>query len=686
MAEQIPDAWKEFDPDVEYDKNKLDQRTPEQKKRETEMVKKFWLRFMNAEVAVKPLHEEVREIDKFDRGEQWKGQAIPPWVPKPVKNYIRYTRKQKRANLVSVVARPQFTPLSVDDVEIVSKLQLAHDHVWDTHRVDRHIRRAYDRAHNQGTAIMYVYHDDSFFGGKYFPVEDPQDPNRDVDYSKASKKGKKSQLFQGDIKFRRWPIENFFPDPDAYNLDEAKWIDTTEIVPLRNVKNNPAFIKYCKENGTIGKLMTLDYTELEYVDDASGTILERDYTPLETPRNIPGDEIVTLHTHWERYYKNGQWHLDVTYWLYNTDFFLLRLEDEKPAKYPFALLYDEEEENTIWGTSTSKDILELQKLINKADQVKAIIGALNQNPQKVVSRESGINAQEVARTGTLPGKVWTSNIPAKDAISILTPPDIPPGLQALTQDTEAAIQNLTGMNDTYTGKNVGSLTTSTGVDSLMQQATAVDRDKMIQIDAFVEQISNLIVAYILYKWKDKRPLMAMTNTGVPQFGEWDPDAVKEIGPENISWRVRSDIYQKAPQTQQQRQQQADKQMQWQGQYQFNPPLITPEEWVRRQEFQDQQEILTRMQKDRIQMQQDQANDLAQQIAQIASQLQQAGKQGASQQAIAQMSQQLAQQIVQQRQQEQFKNGINQQPAGQSAPSTGVANQSAMSAMNSGQAG
>src|SRR5690606_11196019 len=207
----------------------------------------------------------------------------------------------------------------------------------------------------------------------------------------------------------------------------------------------------------------------------------------------------------------------------------------------------------------------------------AIIGVLHQNPQKIVYRESGINAQELARTGTLPGKVWTSNVPGEQAITVLKPMEIPRGLFELDDRTQANIREIVGVNEAYTGQSIGSLTTSTGVQELIERATIRDKDKMLQIDDFVERISHLIALFIIHKWKDERPITTVAPDGTPQFEMYKP--VDDLTAENLQWRVISNVYAKAPMTQAAKRQQADKLLQTQGQFQFNPPIITPEEWI-----------------------------------------------------------------------------------------------------------
>ena len=628
-------------------------------------IQKFYQRFRRAQTAVQSKQMTWTELDMFDRGEQWKNEQIPPWIPKPITNYVRFVRTLKRANLASAIPKPTFTPLIPQYREQVSKLQKAHDHVWETQKVDRDIRECIDRALLQGTSIAYVYNDDYFYGGQYYGEND----NR-------------NQLYQGKICVKRYPLVNFFPDPDAYELDDCKWIECTELMPLAKIKTNSVFIDYVKEKYGKNLLDTLNSTELEFESSANGTIFDRDAPPDTSTQNIIGDEMATVHIHWERYTnKEGKVQLDVSYYLRSTDFFLLRIEDMQPNVYPFAVLYDEKEENDFHGTSMIQQILENQKVINKLDQTVSIIGVLHQNPQKIVSRESGINAQELARTGTLPGKVWTTNSDPASSIFNVRPPEIPMGAMQLKDRMVQDIRDISGINEAYTGQSVGSLTTSTGVNSLIERATVRDRDKMIQIDEFVERISQLIVLNILYKWQDVRPITTTSPDGQPNFDMYEP--VDQITADNLEWIIKSDVYAKAPVTQASKRQQADALMQMQGQFNYNPPIITPEEWIQFQDFDINEEILYRMEEDRKKLEENQAQDLAGKMAQLVAQATDAISKGASQQEVQQMLQQAAQQLIGKQEAEEMKNGRPRDVAKTAQAPQGTTGQLAMNAMARG---
>ena len=445
-----------------------------------------------------------------------------------------------------------------------------------------------------------------------------------------------TKLYQGKVCVDRIPVENFFPDPDAYRIDKAKFIEITEVVPFFTVKNNPVFRRFAGD-----KIDAIKAPRPDTEGNASGEIFNRDHKATDNIDGEPGDEIVTLHTHYERFMnEHGKWQMDVTYYITNPDIILYQIIDAQPNEYPFAIYYDEEEEKDFWGTSQAMTgLLEAQKTINKVQQIATTIGALHQNPQKVVQRESGINAKDLAQTGNLPGKVLTSNIPKP--VEIIPPPDIPRGLLEIDDRTKMDAKDIMGLNEAYMGNSVGSLTTSTGVDSLIERATVRDRDKMIQIDEFVERISHLIVLNILHKWTEERPIPQPQPDGSTGFTQWQP--VDQITADNLEWRVKSNVYAKSPVTQASRRQQADKLMQMQGQFQFEPALITPEEFMAFQEFDDGPKMIARMQADRVRLQQQQqmmaSGMLQQQIMAMAQAM-------AMGQLDPQMMQQMVDQMVQ----------------------------------------
>lgn len=587
-------------------------------------VSSFTSDFKRADQAKSGLIKKWQTIDMFDRGEQWKNAPIPPWISRPNTNLIRYIRTMKRANLFQNIPKPTFKAIEETDEDTIKELQLAHDHVWEEQKVDLTVRRIGDRSLLYGTGIAWVYVDEST-DGKYFGEDD-----KDL--------AKLNRLYEGKIKIERVKVGNFFIDPDAYSLEEARFCEITKNMPLKSIKNNKAFRNYAGK-----QLAELTRESLDTEMTANGDIFDRDN--MKTNNSMIDDgknNNVTLHIRFDKYMnEHGAEQLDITYYLVNCPFILLRYEDVKPSCFPFAVLYDEEEENDFWGTSTAMDVIDNQKIISKAQQAAATTVTLHQNPQKVVQRESGINPQELARTGTLGGKVWQSNIP--NPIEIMPHPDIPKGNFDLTNTLMQVTKDMAGINEAYTGNSVGSLTTSTGVNSLIGRATIRDQDKSIQINEFVEQLSYLIVCMIVEHWQDQRPIMSTNDDGTAERSTYKPI---KLDLRNIHYRLKCDVYAKSPVTAEQKSQQADTLMQFQGQFQFDPPIITPEEWVELKDFPNKYKILERMKEDREKKQQGESAQLSQQIMQLVQTSQQLKSQGLPEAAVMQQVEQMVQQIIQ----------------------------------------
>ena len=589
-------------------------------------------------------------LETFDRGEQWADANLPPWVAKPVTNMIRYVRTLKRANLASAIPMADYTALSKDqdEIDLFARLEKGYKHVWEAERVPRMIRRCIDTAILKGSSIAYIYVDDDYIAGKYFGQLNP-----------------KNKMYRGAIKIKKLPIERFFPDPDADDIPSGKWHIIEDELPLSQIKNNKRFQEYSGD-----KLAELKWPPKAPNDDSD----DNDLQPID------GDQMVKYNILYERYFgEDHRWHLDITYYIPETDFFLLRLEDEKPAVYPFVKLDDEEEDGEFWGHSTAMDQLENQKVINKTQQTASVIGTLHQNPQKIVTRESGINAQDMARTSTMPGKVWTTNSDPTRSVQNIDPPQVPKGLFDVEDRMKQDIREMSGVNEAYTGQSVGSLTTSSGVNSLIERATIRDKDKMIQIDEFVEQVSDLILLFIAYCWREKRPVMHRGANGQSEIDEYEP--ITEAQLQNMEWRVRCDIYAKAPSTQATRSQQADNLMQMQGQFQFDPPIITPEEWIQMKDFDLKEDILDRMMKDRVSLQQRSIQETADVFVKIAQSIRQAEQQGMGQDQAFQMAQEMAQKLLDQRKQQDTKQ--MRSPSEEAQAPKGVTGAQAMAAMVQG---
>jgi phage gp29-like protein len=87
-------------------------------------------------------------------------------------------------------------------------------------------------------------------------------------------------------------------------------------------------------------------------------------------------------------------------------------------------------------------------------------------------------------------------------------------------------------------------------------------------------------------------------------------------------------------------------MQMQGQFQYDPPVITVEEWIEMKDFPNKEDILARMEQDRVNKKQQDAQALEGQIMQVVGQAQQMRGQGMAEEQIQQQLSPMIQEVIQ----------------------------------------
>lgn len=538
-----------------------------------------------------------RELDAFDRGEQWNlgDVKIPAWVPKPVTNYVHLVKTTKRAALAIENPAAMILGQSPEDHLKAKELQKVVDFVWEQIKARKVVRECLDTAKLLGTGIAKVYYD------------------AENDTVKGGKGGK----YTGEIKVRQIDPANFYPDPNAFTLEDCEYIHLVYRRPL----------KWVEERFGVKGLKPTERSHNE-----QGEIYQRAYSSERK------DKIVDFHEHYEKVPNPedvGGYTYYVTYMA--GDKIVRERQPLKPNCYPFAILYDFPQRQDFWGQSTCEIILDNQKLINKVESIMALIGSLLQNPQKIVHKQSGISPEEVAKYGSAPGHVWLSNTQPDQAMRWSDPPQIPQALFNLAEQARLNIREITGLTEAYMGQTVGSLQTSTGVNSLIERSTMRDRDQMYDLELFVEQLTHIIIQFIIEYYSETRIARILGDNNEPEFFEF-----KGTDYRDVAYDIKVDVSAKAPVTKVRKQEELDKLLNIQGQYQFSPAIITPQEYVEESDFIDSEKFVERMNMEEIRS----AEAIMTETLQMMTEAQQ---QGLPQEEIAQMAQAMLLQRFEQKQ-------------------------------------
>lgn len=536
-------------------------------------------------------------LDKYDIGQQWENNT-PAWIPKPVTNWIHTVKVTKRAAFAIENPVGQILPLSPEDKDKAQQLQQIYEYEWQRLGATKYMRSAIEDGKLLGTGIVQFYWNE----------------NTEV-------RGGTNGLYEGEVEMRRIDPANFYPDPQAFSLEECRYIHIVERKSLEWLKNHPTF------GG--------NHEETHSTEDDRGEIYKRDYSSSTEGKN----DIIDFHTHYEKIQqKEGGFRYRVTYLV--GDKIVHTIDDLQPRCYPFAIYRDFPQRHHFWGLSTCSLILENQKIINKVEAIIALIGTHLQNPQRIVNKRSGINPREVARYGSAPGHVFVSNGAPERAITWAQPPPIPEYLFRLMEQAKENIREVTGITESYQGMNVGSLQTSSGVEQLIERATMRDRDQMFEVEEFVEQMTRILLRFITTNYDTERYARFENEQG-------DMDFISYFGTDyqGLEYDFRIDVSAKAPMSRQKMQEEMDRLLEIQGQYGYDPAIVTPEEYMEIAPFSNQvrQRILRRMENERV------INN-TESLVQVAMMISEAIQSGVPEEEVQQMAMEMVEQREQARKQ------------------------------------
>jgi hypothetical protein len=541
------------------------------------------------------------ELDAYDRNEQWELDGkLPPWIPKPVTNFVHLVKYTKRAALAMENPTGKLRPTHPATVQSVEMLDKAFQFTFEKIKARKVVRQNIETAKLLGTAIAQVYWDEQAEGRMGTTVlGSPQ-----------------GALYEGEIKVKEIDPSCFYPSPNAFSIDDCEYIHIVERKPLEWIKKHPLF-----------KEKAANLKSQPDVPEERGEIYNRDY-------GVESDGLIDFHQHFEKIPNaEGGFNYAVTYLAGKTE--LHHIERLEPNRYPFAILYDFPQRQDFWAMSTCQFVLDNQKIINKIESILAMIATQMQNPQKVVDKSSGIDPKEVATFGNASGHVFVSNGDPSRAMTWQQPPQIPVALINLLANAKENIREITGLTEAYMGQTVGSLQTSSGVDSLIERATMRDRDQMYDIELYIEQLSSLVIDFMVTKYTEER--MIRITRANPE----DYEFVSFVGSDykDIEYDFFIDVSSKAPVTRLREAQEAKDLMNMQGQFAFEVPVITPQEYMKISNFTHADQLIQRMNRDEM-------NNEVQKLDQVFNMVLEASQEGVPPQEVQQMMHAMWQQMEQ----------------------------------------
>ena len=489
-------------------------------------------------------HRRAQKLDATDRGKLW--EAVRAEFPKyqilPDTNFISYVKQNILASIYTVGKSARLIPTSDKDKEIVEQLNIALDNIWSTLNVAKYQMEAGERAALLNYGVTQVGWDNNIITGTG------------------------DTFRKGEIVLKNINPLKFMRDPFATCLDTASWCVTWDSyhksVILDNDNYKEEFKKYLNEYRSVDSTGQMPENSTDHVSRSSSN--KKDY--------------YTIYTYWVN--DNGKIH---EIHLVNNEYVLLCKQDIKPSTFPFAELYCNLPAGDLFGTSECAKIFSNNLAYNIMSSIILTSEYKNQRPPRFVNGNSGINVATFVKHGNDADRTFIVQGDASKAVHYHQFPQ--PTQQAIQSMgfLSSDVKTITGVDDRYTGRDTGSVLTTGGIESMLDQVTMIDAPKVENYETYCKRLTQLIISNcIQYSFKrsyftqDQRTLK--WKTVEVDFPKIDNDTIF-----SYELVISSELPKNKTRIESVANHLMEMQMQYQGQG-IDVDIITPEEWLMMQDL------------------------------------------------------------------------------------------------------
>jgi len=532
-------------------------------------------------------HRKVQLLDQIYQGELWRaiGAQFPSYQILPDTNDVAYVTNHMVASIYSVSKSADILPTSEEDVQIVMELNISMEHEWNVSQVPQAQR---DAGHNAALFNLGI----TQFGWD---------------------EGLTSNLIMshGGVKVRDVHPLKFMRDPFAPNFEEAAYCYTTDRFHKTYFLSSPIYREAFED-------MLAD------PNNKFGTVMPNQWTPTDTirPLQFPGgsqDEYYTLVIAWYKVNTPKGVVVD-EYHTIGGSYLLYAKHNIQPSMFPFALLYCNNPMGDLIGNSEPARIVSNSMVCNIMDSENLTNAYRKMHPPKFVSAQSQLNINSFAKHANDPDYTFVVNGEANKALHYAEFPLIDQQGLNIQARLREDIQRISAVDGKYTGRNTGSITTTGGMQEMIDRMTLVDVPRIDRFETYAKKATEIVLKNLIY-FAPKRQYLKNKQNANLKSSSWvtqkvDFPALHARAKDTVfSYQIH--ISSDLPKNRQRNADLANMLMEQQMQYQqqgTNVELITPEEWLRYQDLPNKEIMLERM---GLQRQQSALEDTSQVLFQYA---------------------------------------------------------------------
>ena len=201
-------------------------------------------------------------------------------------------------------------------------------------------------------------------------------------------------------------IWNFYPDPDAYNMDEAEYVVERHRMTrsqMRGLKSRPFFREESIDDAIkLGESYDKKYWEQDMEDDASNTVSPERYEVLEFWGYVDTDILETNGVPIPRELRDTE-QVNVNAWICNGRVLRLVLNPFKPTRIPYYAVPYELNPYSFFGVGIAENMDDTQTLMNGFMRLAIDNAALSGNLIIEVDETNLVPGQDLS---VYPGKIF----------------------------------------------------------------------------------------------------------------------------------------------------------------------------------------------------------------------------------------------------------------------------------------
>ena len=438
-------------------------------------------------------------------GLQWnlaENKDESPFMLKSDINHLKNAVDLRLGSLYSESYYGDLQPLSPNDIESVNILNNLYRNEWDRLNADDRVEEAIKAGCIQDNGYT------------------------EVSFDTGAISGGTGTRNEGSIVLETLSTTDVYLDPNAKSIDDCEYM-------VVNSEKSDRWIKRHKPEW-MSKIKAKDIKpEGAFGTDEKNIYVGRNY-------DVSKKNLFTIRTMYEKYTKDidipvedingpimdietGEPLVDTVqttairiYYVVNDK--LIEVNEDYPFDdYPIIPFQWEPEPQSPYGIPLLRGLTVPQKVANLIESAANNIAMHYSTPTWLVSDQSGLDINKVAKLANAVGMVWKVSGSVNDAIKQMDVPELNENLIGIRNSFVENIQSYSGVTSVYIG-NVGTAgSTAEGTNSAINRATIIDNSPIKQIEKYVEKLSRMIIKFMTRYYKNQKIYIRDTQR---QSGEY----------------------------------------------------------------------------------------------------------------------------------------------------------------------